>query len=113
MNIKCEDVRIKLETKLYNNIVYTFQELHNLHANNNSQSLSCNVTSVQKKVQQKFIGVLLTLLRVVHTFHLPEAWDWQNIKTILATYTERNILLKDVKSAHKKLERQLGSTINT
>ncbi|EFN85221.1 Myb-binding protein 1A [Harpegnathos saltator] len=112
MNTKCEDVRIKLETKLYNNIIYMFKEFCNLFASDNSQFLSCNVTEVQKKVQQKFIGLLLILLRVVYTSHVPQVWDWQNIKSILVIYKGQNILSKDVKSAYKKLEIKIGASNN-
>ncbi|XP_014470444.1 PREDICTED: DNA polymerase V-like [Dinoponera quadriceps] len=108
MNTKYEHVKIEIEMKLYNNIICTFKELCNLRANDNSQSFSCNVTDVQKKVQQKFIGLLLTLLRATYTSHVPQAWDWPKMKTILAMYTRQNILPKDVKSAYKKLEMQIG-----
>lgn len=106
MNTKYKDMKIKIETKLYNNTICTFEELCNLRIND-GQYFSCNITDVQKKVQQKFIGLLLILLRVVYISHFPQAWDWQNIKTILAIYTKQNILSKDVKSAYKKLEMQI------
>lgn len=112
MKTTYEDVRIKLETKLYNNTIRTFGELCNLSANDNGQSFLCNVTDVQKKVQQKFIGLLLTLLRVIYTSHLPQIWDWQNIQTTLSIYTRQNILSKDVKSAYKKFEMKIGPLVN-
>lgn len=112
MNTKYEDVRIRIETKLYNNTIHTFEELCNLRTSDTGQSSSCDVTDMQKKVQQKFIGLLLTLLRIVHTSHLPEVWDWQNIKAILTIYARQNVISKDVKSAYKKLEMQIGIPIN-
>lgn len=112
MNTTYEDMRIKLETKLYKNIMYTFEELCNLPVNDNSQSFSCNITDMQQKVQQKFIGFLLTLLRVIQTSHLSQVWNWKKIQNTLAIYVRRNILSKDVKNAYKKLEMKIGSQVN-
>lgn len=112
MDTTYEKEKMTLETKLYNNIIHTFGELSNPFINDNGQSVSVSVTDVPKKVQQKFIGLLLILLRVVYTSHLPQVWDWQKIQTTLSINTKRNILSKDVKLAYKKLEMKIGAPVH-
>lgn len=109
MDTKYADLRTKSETMLYNKTISMFEELHNLHTN---KGQLVNGTDMQKKVQQKFIGFLLTLLRVTYAHHLPQAWNWENIKTTLTKYKNRNILLKDARSAYNKLATQIGIPLN-
>ncbi|KAL6259582.1 hypothetical protein P5V15_009499 [Pogonomyrmex californicus] len=107
-DVKYADVRMKLETTLCKNIVDTFKETCDLHTSNNGQSSSCNDVNAQKKVLQKFIGHLLTLLRVVHARHLPQAWDWQAVKVALIEYKNQNAFSGDAKSAYNKLAVTIG-----
>lgn len=108
MDTKYADMRIKLETTLYKNTIDMCNELCNSHVSNNGQFIPYNDTSVQKKVQ-KFIGLLLTLLHTVHTHYLPQAWNWQTIKTTLVTmYENQSIFSTDLKNAYKKLAKQIG-----
>lgn len=109
METKNAEVKIELETMLYKNILNMCKELCNLHVSDNEQLISYNGNSVQKKVLQKFVGLLLTLLHVVHAHHLPQVWNWQTIKTILvAMYENQNIFSADLKNAYKKLAKQIG-----
>lgn len=113
MDTKYTDVRMKLETTLCKNTIDTLKEMYNPHVNDNGQSASCNCTvTVQKKVLQKFISHLLTLLRVVYTRHLPQAWNWQTVKTVLTEYRSRNALSGDAKIAYKKLAAEIGAPLN-
>lgn len=111
MDTKYADMRIKLETTLYKNTIDMCNELCNSHLSDNGQFISYNGTKedVQKKVLQKFIGLLLTLLHAVHAHYLPQAWNWQTIKTMLVKmYENQNIFSTDLKSAYKKLAKQIG-----
>lgn len=101
-------MRMKLETTLYSNIICAFQELCNLSASDNGRSISHDGTDIQKKVRQKFICLLFTLLRVIYAHHVPQAWNWQNIKAALITYKSQHIFSKDAKSAYNKLAMQIG-----
>lgn len=111
MDTKYTDVRMKLETTLCKNTIDTLKEMCEPHVNDNGQSASCNVTA-QKKVLQKFISHLLTLLRVVYTRHLPQAWNWQTVKAVLTEYRSRNALSGDAKTAYKKLAAEIGAPLN-
>lgn len=109
---KYADIRAKLEKTLCKNTIDTFTELCDLNANDDGQTTSCNGIGVQKKVLQKFIGHLLTLLRTVHANHLPQAWNWQAVKTTLITYRSHSVLSKDTKNAYNKLAVQIGASLN-
>lgn len=112
-SIKYTDQRRKLEKTLCKNTIDTFVELSDAcAASDNGQVASCNGPSVQKKVLQKFIGHLLILLRAVYTNHLPEAWNWEAVKTALTTYKSKNVLSRDTKSAYNKLAVKIGAPIN-
>lgn len=113
MEMKNADVKIKLETTLYKNTINMCKELCNSHVSDNGQFISYNGISIQKKVLQKFIGLLLTLLHAVHTHHLPQVWNWQTIKTILVTmYENQNIFSTDLKNTYKKLAKQIGISLD-
>ncbi|EZA51443.1 Myb-binding protein 1A [Ooceraea biroi] len=106
---KYVDMRIKLETILCKNTIDTLRELCDQHASKDGQSTSCNGTGIERKILQKFISHLFSLLRIVHVHHLPQAWDWQVIKTVLTAYRSQNNLSKDAKSAYSKLVAQIGT----
>jgi len=112
MDTNYADMRMKLETKLCKNTIDIFKETCDLHISDNGQSTSCNNVSAQKKVLQKFIGHLLMLLRIVHARHLPQAWNWQNIKVALTKYRSQNALFGDAKTAYNKLAAVIGISLN-
>ncbi|XP_011866329.1 PREDICTED: uncharacterized protein LOC105561180 [Vollenhovia emeryi] len=112
MDTRHVDVRMKLETTLCKNTIDTLKETCDLRVNDNGQSASCNNVGAQKKVLQKFIGHLLALLRVVHSRHLPQAWDWQSVKATLTKYRSQNALFGDAKTAYKKLAAEIGVPLN-
>lgn len=113
LNMDCDqkyvDVRIKLETVLCKNTVDVLRELCELHASENGQPALCNGTGIERKILQKFITHLFTLLRIVRAHHLEQAWDWQTVKEMLTTYRSQNNLSKDAKTAYSKLAAQVGA----
>lgn len=109
MDTKYADMRMKLEKSLYSNTVLTLKKLCKPCTSDNEQSHSVDV---QKKVQQKFIGLLFALLRFIYTHHLPKAWNWQNVRVALIIYRNQNVLSKDAKSAYNKLWAQIGVPLN-
>jgi len=113
METKNADVKMKFETMLYKNTLNMCKELCNSHVSDNGQFISYNDNSIQKKVLQKFVGLLLTLLHAVYAHHLPQVWNWQNIKTILVTmYENQTIFSADLKNAYKKLAKQIGISLD-
>lgn len=113
METNYTDVRIKLETMLYKNTIDLCNELCNAHLSDNGQLILYNDTSVQKKVLQKFVSLLLTLLHAVHAHHLPQAWNWQAVKMTLVTmYGNLSIFSTELKSAYKKLAQQMGISLD-
>ncbi|XP_011257399.1 DNA polymerase V [Camponotus floridanus] len=113
METKNADVKIKFETMLYKNTLNMCKELCNSHVSDNGQFISYNGNNIQKKVLQKFIGLLLTLLHAAHAHHLPQVWNWQNIKMILVTmYENQTIFSADLKNAYKKLAKQIGISLD-
>lgn len=109
MDTKYVDIRVKLETTLYNNTINIFQQSYVSYS---GHSVSRSSTNVAENVQQKFVSLLLTLLRVIYTHHLPQVWNWQNVKKILTIYKNSNVLSRDAKSAYNKLIMQLRELLD-
>jgi hypothetical protein len=104
------NIRIKLETLLCKYTIDTLQELCNLCTSKDDQSAStCNSTGTEKKILQKFISHLFTLLHIVHVHHLQEAWNWQTVKTVLIAYKSQTNLSKDTKNAYSRLITKIGT----
>ncbi|XP_072761085.1 myb-binding protein 1A [Anoplolepis gracilipes] len=109
MDTKYADVRIKLEATLYKNTIDMCKELCDSHVSDNGQFILHNDVLVQKKVLQKFIGLLLTLLHAVYAHHLSQVWNWETMRTTLvAMYENQSIFSMDLKNVYKKLAKQLG-----
>jgi len=104
------DMRIKLETLLCKYTIDTLQELCDLHTKKDDQSTSIrNSTGRERKILQKFISHLFTLLHIVHAHHLQEAWNWQTVKTVLTAYKNQTNLSKDTKTTYSRLITKIGT----
>ncbi|XP_057319340.1 myb-binding protein 1A-like [Microplitis mediator] len=107
-------LRLKIEKKLYKHTIKLLQELvanqHIIKTENESSKVENNVTS--KELRQKFVCLLWTLLNVIYPHHLPQAWDWKNIASLITEYRQKNSLSMDAKNAYKKLASHIGASTN-
>ncbi|KAF3421961.1 LOW QUALITY PROTEIN: hypothetical protein E2986_00122 [Frieseomelitta varia] len=110
LNTKDSSIRMKLEKKLCRNTISTLQEIINMHKN--KQAVTTNGTEIGKEIRQRYIYLLLILLRSIYTRHLQKAWNWNNIGKVLATYRTHASLAKDTKMAYNRLAVQIGIPLN-
>ncbi|XP_068980107.1 myb-binding protein 1A [Bombus flavifrons] len=106
------DVRMKLEKTLCRCTMTTLQEIINMHKIENEQVVTSNGTAIGKEVRQRYIFLLLTLLRSIYMHHLKQAWNWNDIGNILTTYRAHVSLAKDTKVAYNRLAVQIGIPVN-
>nr|XP_033331334.1 myb-binding protein 1A [Megalopta genalis] len=106
------DTRIKMEKKLYKNVINTLQELSNVHGVENKQPILNNGNEIGKEVKQRYVYNLLLLLRYIYIQHVPKAWDWEDVKKALASYKTHASLGKDTKTAYNRLAAQIGISFN-
>jgi len=108
---KYVDIRTKLETLFCKHTMDTLRELCDLATSKDDQSASiCNAIGIERKILQKFISLLFTLLRTVHVHHLQQAWDWQTVKTMLTAYESQTNFSKDTKNSYSKLIKRIGTS---
>ncbi|CAD1478873.1 unnamed protein product [Heterotrigona itama] len=110
LNTEHSSIRMKLEKKLCRNTISTLQEIINTHKN--KQAVTANGTEIGKEIRQRYIYLLLILLRSIYTRHLQQAWNWNDIGKVLATYRTRASLGKDTKVAYNRLAVQIGIPLN-
>ncbi|CAL7951593.1 unnamed protein product [Xylocopa violacea] len=108
LDTKHSDIRMKMERKLCRNTMSTLQELSNVHKAESEQSVMTNGNEIGKEVRQRYICLLLTLLRSIYPHHLPQAWNWDLIGDVLKTYRAHASLAKDTKVAYNRLAVQIG-----
>lgn len=101
---------MKLEKKLCRNTISIFQKIINMHEN--KQAVTTNGTAIEKEIRQRYIYLLLILLRSIYTRHLQQAWNWNDIGKVLATYRTHASLAKDTKVAYNRLAVQIGIPLN-
>ncbi|KAG7212195.1 hypothetical protein KM043_012535 [Ampulex compressa] len=104
--------RLVMEKKLCQNSMSIFREICNVNNKDKDQSDVNHTVGVGKDVKQKFVCLLLTLLHTVYTQHMPKAWDWKSLATVLTSYRSHVSLAKDAKSAYNKLAVQIGASVN-
>lgn len=90
----------------------TLQGIINMHKIENEQVATSNGTAIGKEVRQRYIFLLLTLLRSIYMHHLKQAWNWNDIGNILTTYRAHVSLAKDTKVAYNRLAVQIGIPVN-
>lgn len=90
----------------------TLQGIINMHKIENEQVVTSNGTAIGKEVRQRYIFLLLTLLRSIYMRHLKQAWNWNDIGSILTTYRTHVSLAKDTKVAYNRLAVQIGIPVN-
>ncbi|PBC32395.1 Myb-bindingA [Apis cerana cerana] len=112
LDTKHFDIRMKLEKKICKNTISMFQELSNIYKIKSEQSVTTNGNEIRKEVKQRYICLLLTLLRSIHTHHLSQAWKWNNIGNVLKTYRTHVSLANDTKVAYNRLAIQIGIPFN-
>ncbi|XP_054014556.1 myb-binding protein 1A-like [Hylaeus anthracinus] len=112
LDTKHSDIRMKMEKKLCKNTISTLQELCNVHKAENEQPILKNGNEIGKEVRQRYVYLLLSLLRNVYTQHLPKAWNWEAIGNALVTYRTHASLKKDTKVACNRLAAQIGVSCN-
>ncbi|KAK9297581.1 hypothetical protein QLX08_008798 [Tetragonisca angustula] len=110
LNTEHSSIRMKLEKKLCRNTISTLQEIINMHKN--KQAVTTNGTEIGKEIRQRYIYLLLILLRSIYTRHLQKAWNWNNIGKVLATYRTHASFAKDTKVAYNRLAVQIGIPLN-
>lgn len=108
LDTKHLNIRMKMERKLYENAISTLRELSNTHKVANDQASLCSGIEIGKEVRQRYICLLLTLLRSLYTHHLPQAWNWNDMGNVLKMYRAHVSLAKDTKVAYNKLAVQIG-----
>lgn len=99
-----------MEKKLCKNTISTLRELP--RKDENEQPVASNGNPIGKEVKQRYVALLLTLLRSVYIQHLPPAWNWKDVRNVLVTYKTRVSLAKDTKVAYNKLAAQIGIPLN-
>lgn len=112
LDTKHFDIRMKLEKKICKNTISIFQELSNIYKIKSEQAVTSNGNEIGKEVKQRYICLLLTLLRSIHTHHLSQAWKWNNIGNVLKTYRTHVSLANDTKVAYNRLAIQIGIPLN-
>ncbi|KOC64165.1 Myb-binding protein 1A [Habropoda laboriosa] len=112
LDTKHSHIRKKMEKTLCRNTISIFQELSNMYKVENEQIASTNGNEIGKEVRQRYVCLLLTLLRSVYTHHLPQAWNWNDVGNLLKTYRAHVSLTKDTKAAYNKLAVQIGIPLN-
>ncbi|XP_076236733.1 MYB binding protein 1a [Calliopsis andreniformis] len=110
LDTKHSHIRMEMEKKLCKNTISTFQEL-SCKAENEQVALN-NGNKIGKEVKQRYISLLLTLLRNIYTQHLSQAWNWNDIKDALIMYKTHVSLAKDAKVAYNRLAIQIGIPLN-
>ncbi|XP_043262610.1 myb-binding protein 1A isoform X2 [Colletes gigas] len=112
LDTKHSGIRMKMEKKLCKNVISTLQELSNAHKAENEQPILKNGNEIGKEVKQRYVYLLLSLLRNVYTQHLPKAWDWEAVGNALTTYRTHASLAKCTKVACTRLAAQIGISFN-
>lgn len=112
LDTKHLDIRMKMEKKLCKNAINTLKELYNTNKTENEQSIQCN-GSVGKEVKQRYVWLLLSLLRSIRTQHLSEAWNWEEIGNVLTQFKINVTLTKNAKAAYNKLATEIGIPLHT
>ncbi|XP_076618481.1 MYB binding protein 1a isoform X1 [Colletes latitarsis] len=112
LDTKNSGIRMKMEKKLCKNVISTLQELSNAHKVENEQPILKNGNEIGKEVKQRYVYLLLLLLRNVYTQHLPKAWDWEAVGNALTTYRTHASLAKSTKVACTRLAAQIGISFN-
>ncbi|XP_034183243.1 MYB binding protein 1a isoform X1 [Osmia lignaria lignaria] len=113
LDTKHLDIRMKMEKKLCKNTINTLKELCNTNKIENEQSIQSNGSGVGKEVKQRYVWLLLSLLRSIHTQHLPEAWNWEEIGNVLTQFKINVTLVKNAKAAYNKLAIEIGIPLHT
>ncbi|CAK9816347.1 Myb-binding protein 1A [Anthophora quadrimaculata] len=114
LDTKHSHIRMKMEKTLCKNIISTFQELSSTYVKvENEEIAPTNGNKIAKEVRQRYVCLLLTLLRSLYTYHLPQAWNWNDVGNLLKTYRAHVSLTKDTKAAYNKLAMQIGIPLNT
>ncbi|XP_003704944.2 MYB binding protein 1a [Megachile rotundata] len=107
------DIRTKMEKKLCKNTVNTLKELCNTNKNENQLSVINSSNGIGKEVKQRYVCLLLLLLRNVHGQHLPQAWNWEDVGNVLTKFKAHVSFAKDTKAAYNKLATQIGIPLHT
>ena len=110
LDTKHSDIRMKMEKKLCKNTISTLRELP--CKDENEQPVASNGNPIGKEVKQRYVALLLTLLRSVYIHHLPPAWNWKDVGNVIITYKTHVSLAKDTKVAYNKLAVQIGIPLN-
>ncbi|XP_029041713.1 myb-binding protein 1A-like protein [Osmia bicornis bicornis] len=113
LDTKHLDIRMKMEKKLCKNTINTLKELCDTNKTENEQSIQSNGSGVGKEVKQRYVWLLLSLLRSIRTQHLPEAWNWEEIGNVLTQFKINVTLTKNAKAAYNKLAIEIGIPLHT
>lgn len=110
LDTKHSDIRMNMEKKLCKNTISTLQELS--CKGENKQTVTNTDNKIGKEVKQRYVFLLLTLLRSIYTQQLSQAWNWNDIGNVLIKYKTNVSLAKDAKTAYNRLATQIGIPVN-